>query len=64
MHTNYIRIPTNAQSYTILDKDSIIQCEEMRCLSKARLISKRGVLLERDLEGIQILKKMDLIGGY
>lgn len=37
-------LPKNAIAYSWLIKDSIIQCEEMRSVSKARLSDKKGVL--------------------
>ncbi len=62
MHRVGRSIPRKALGYTILEKDSIIQCEEMRCLSKARLLGKRGDLYQRDLELLpkQIKKVFDI----
>lgn len=37
-------IPANMASYAFLDKDSIVQCEEIRAVSKARLDSARGCI--------------------
>ena len=37
-------IPANMSSYTFLEKDSIIQCEEIKTISKARLDTKRGCI--------------------
>jgi len=41
-------IPRRAIKYSILSKDSVIQCEEVRSVSKARLISKKGELTIAD----------------
>lgn len=46
-------IPKNGVTYPELYKDSIIQCEEMRSLSKARLLSKKGKLTPVDLSLLQ-----------
>lgn len=48
-------LPLKANSYAWLDKDSVIQCEEPRTVSKARLdFKKKGNLNSDDFE---ILKK-------
>jgi mRNA-degrading endonuclease toxin of MazEF toxin-antitoxin module len=44
-------LPAGMKRYSFLDKDSIIQCEEIRAISKARLDYNRGkigVLTEKD----------------
>lgn len=49
-------IPKNSVSYSFLDKDSVIQCEEIRAVSKSRLDSVRGaigVLDPNDLKNIK-----------
>lgn len=38
------RIPSNAPRYSFLSKDSIVQFEEIRAVSKARLIRRLGML--------------------
>lgn len=57
------KIPRKSKGYSILDKDSVIQCEEMRSLSKARLLGKKGDLFERDSELLtkQIKKVFDIL---
>lgn len=35
-------IPRNAIQYNLIRKDSVIQCEELRSVSKVRLVSKKG----------------------
>ncbi len=37
-------VPPNATQYSFLEKDSIVQCEEIRAVSKARLDNNRGCL--------------------
>lgn len=51
MYQQNRRIPRNAIAYNWIYKDSIIQCEEMQSVSKARLSnSKIGVLHNNDWE--------------
>lgn len=49
-------IPKNAKSYYWLDKDSVIQCEEMASVSKARLLKSKIGKLENDDWNKLILK--------
>ena len=37
-------VPTSMHSYSFLDKDSMLQCEEIRAVSKARLDASRGCI--------------------
>lgn len=37
-------IPNGQSTYTFLDKDSMVQCEEIRAVSKARLDMKQGCI--------------------
>lgn len=47
-------IPKKAISYSFLDKDSVVQCEELRFVSKARLsANKCGSIDPRDFTKIQ-----------
>lgn len=51
-------IPKNATSYYWLDKDSIIQCEEMTSVSKARLLKSKIGDLEKD-DWNKLIKKIN-----
>lgn len=37
-------IPANMYAYNFLDKDSMVQCEEIRAVSKSRLDTTRGCI--------------------
>lgn len=43
------KVPRSANSYSFLNKDSIVQSEEIRSVSKVRLITKLGCLYSDDL---------------
>ena len=47
------RVPNVALTYGFLTKDSVVQCEEMRSLSKARLLSQEGKLDVLDVDKIK-----------
>jgi mRNA interferase MazF len=49
-------IPSGATRYTFLDKDSVLQCEEIRSVSKTRLLSRVGNINPTDL--VRIKEKM------
>ncbi|WP_134687535.1 type II toxin-antitoxin system PemK/MazF family toxin [Brevibacillus migulae] len=51
------RVQRRATPYTFLDKDSVVQCEEVRSVSKARLLYKRGDLAPSDILIIKRLVK-------
>jgi mRNA interferase MazF len=54
MHTPNRRVPKSAIQYSFITKDSIIQCEELRSLSKARLVGvKKGNLDPADLDRLK-----------
>jgi len=50
-------IPSSAIQYYFLEKDSVVQCEEIRSLSKARLSRYMGRLHDNDLNFIKIKLK-------
>ena len=41
-------VPKNANTYSILRKDSVIQLDELRSVSKARLSNKRSISIKSD----------------
>lgn len=56
-HPNRV-IPQNALQYYFLDKDSVVQCEEIRSLSKVRLDTYIGRLHINDMERIKLKLKI------
>jgi mRNA-degrading endonuclease toxin of MazEF toxin-antitoxin module len=52
-------LPRSAVTYPFLSKDSVVQTEELRSLSKARLLSKQGSLDPADLKRLKLkIKKV------
>jgi mRNA-degrading endonuclease toxin of MazEF toxin-antitoxin module len=46
----------HADTYRFLEKDSVLQCEEIRAVSKARLDSKRGCIGKLTSEDLALVK--------
>lgn len=46
-------LPKSAITYSFLTKDSVVQAEELRSLSKARLLTKQGQLDSSDLSRLK-----------
>lgn len=57
MYKKYRKIPNNQNQYYFLDKDSIVQCEEIKSVSKARFDLKKGKLGNLHNDDIKIIKK-------
>lgn len=51
------KIPLSMSVYSFLDKDSVIQCEEIHSISKARLDMKRGCIGTLSPTDFQMLKR-------
>lgn len=49
-------VPNNNIIYSFLDKDSVVQCEEIRVVSKARLDSSRGAIGVLDPQDLRNIK--------
>ena len=49
-------IPASMHTYEFLDKDSMIQCEEIRAVSKARLDANRGCIGTLTPEDFDLVK--------
>ena len=49
-------IPASMHTYEFLDKDSMIQCEEIRAVSKARLDANRGCIGTLTPEDFNLVK--------
>lgn len=50
-------VPQYAKAYDFLDKDSIVQCEEIRAVSKARLNTGRGCIGMLDSKDFALIKE-------
>ena len=49
-------IPASMHTYEFLDKDSMIQCEEIRAVSKSRLDANRGCIGALTPEDFNLVK--------
>lgn len=49
-------IPASMHTYEFLDKDSMIQCEEIRAVSKSRLDANRGCIGTLTPEDFNLVK--------
>lgn len=49
-------IPQNQNIYKFLDKDSVVQCEEIRAVSKARLDISKGCIGKIEEEDLKFIK--------
>lgn len=50
-------VPANMHAYSFLDKDSMVQCEEIRAVSKARFDFSSGCIGKLEPDDLALLKK-------